>query len=132
MKRTALIVVIMVVALFGVAVYANAASTGVVNVTAATNAVVEITTPAAIDLGLLDPEVANTVPTTVQGKSNRPANMTAAVTVGTFSTLTATPTSADTGLRGGNIAVGYNVAGMNTWDNVNDNPAGSIVFTLAQ
>ncbi len=136
MKRTVLIAVIMVVALFGIAVYANAgpttASTGAVAVTASTNPKVEITTPANIALGVLEPGAANTVGTTVLGKSNRPASMTASVTVGTFSTLTATATTAVTGLRGSTISVGYNVAGMNTWDNINDSPAGSIVFTLAQ
>lgn len=136
MKRTALIAVIMVVALFGVAIYANAApttaSTGSVAVTATTNPKVEITTPAAIDLGTLEPGTANTVLTSVTGKSNRSATMSASVTTGTFTSLTATAVGSTTGLRGGSIAVGYNVAGMASYDNPNDNPAGSIVFTLAQ
>ncbi|KAF0208716.1 MAG: hypothetical protein Q8S43_07405 [Actinomycetota bacterium] len=136
MKRTALIAVIMVVALFGVAVYANAApttaSTGSVAVTATTNPKVEITIPTGIDLGVLEPGTANTVVKKIEGKSNRSATMTAVVTTGTFTNLTATTVDATTGLRGGSIAVNYSVSGMASYDNPNDNPAGSIVFTLAQ
>lgn len=136
MKRTALIAVIMVVALFGVAVYANAgpttASTGSVVVSATTNPKVEITTPVAIDLGELEPGTPKTAVTTVLGKSNRAANMTAVVTTGTFTSLTATATNASTGLRGGSLSVNYDVVGMASYDNLDDTPGGSIVFTLAQ
>ncbi len=136
MKRTALIALIMVVALFGVAVYANAgpttASTGAVAITATTNPKVEITTPAALDLGVLEPGVANSDSMTVEGQSNRPAVMSYSINTGTFTTLTAATTDTVTGLRGSGISVDYTISGMASYDNPNDNPAGSITFTLAQ
>ena len=133
MKRTAMIALLVVVALFGVLVYAYAAAE-TVTVTAANPARVELTVSTnSVNLGTLYPDVASTGAVTLAGKSNRPASLTAAVTAGTFDSLTQS-LSGDgvSAVKGGSLDWTSDISGSVNWDNENDPVSGSILYTFAQ
>jgi len=133
MKRTALIAALVVVAIFGVVAYAYAASQTVA-VTAANPARVELTVSTnSLDLGTLYPDVPSTGSVALSGKSNRAASLTAAVTVGTFDSLSQT-LSGDgvSGVKGGSLDWTSDVSGSVNWDNENDPVSGSILYTFVQ
>lgn len=136
MKRTAIIAVITVVAIFGLAAYAGAnPSTTVVKATA--RGAFELTAPSEVTVGGLDglyPEIAERASITVTGKSNKLAVLSATVDKGTFTTLSSSVAAAPVGgLRGGNIEHTDTVSGMVDWSVDGDTQVeGSVTYTLVQ
>jgi hypothetical protein len=131
MKRTLIIGLSVVALVFGAVSYAAAAS-GDTTVSATVGTLLEITAPGPVDLGTIDPETPGTATVTVTGKSNKPATMGATVNIGDFTTLTSTTTDPVTGLRGGNIAVGYTIEGGVDYNVDPGAVSGTITYSLVQ
>lgn len=131
MKRTLIIGLSVVALVFGAVNYATAAS-GDTTVNANVGGLLQITAPGPVDLGTIDPETPGTATVTVEGKSNKPATMSAAVDTGTFTTLTSTAVDAVTGLRGGNIGMEYTIEGTVNYFVDPGAVAGTITYSLVQ
>ncbi|MBC7266668.1 MAG: hypothetical protein H5T75_06835 [Coriobacteriia bacterium] len=135
MKRTILIAVAVAALVFGVVAYANAATSGTVTVSANVKPQMEITVPATVDLGDVDPYTPATGTVTVTGKSNKNATLSASVNPGTFTTLSsaaaaATPISWG---KGGNLSYDDSVTGTVDWSvDAGTVVSGQITYTIAQ
>lgn len=134
MKRTMLIAVVVMGLIFGLVAYAGAATSGSVTVSAAVNPQMEITVPAtATMVGGIDPLNPNSVNVTVTGKSNKNAFLTAAVTKGTFTTLSSTVGTADAWGKGGNLSKTDTIAGTVDWAvDSGTTVSGSVLYTISQ
>ncbi len=132
MKRTILIGITVMALVFGLVAYAVALD-GTTTVNANVKTILEITAPASVSLGDLDPMVDSSNTVTITGKSNKAASLSASVTEGTFTALDCDFETAVTGLRGGSISETDNVTGMVDW-NVDGGTAvsGSITYSLVQ
>lgn len=134
MKRTMLIAVVVMGLVFGLVAYAGAATSGSVTVTATVNPQMEISVPAtAVMSGGIDPLTPNSVDVTVTGKSNKAAFLTAAVTKGTFTTLSSTVGTADAWGKGGNLSKTDTVSGTVDWTvDAGTDVSGSVLYTISQ
>ncbi len=132
MKRTALIAITVVALVFGLVAYAVALDAST-TVNANVNTILELTAPASVSLGNLNPTVSANNTVVLSGKSNKAATLSAAVTVGGFTTLASGLETAPTGLRGGNISVSDTVTGMVDYT-VDGGTAvsGSVTYSLVQ
>lgn len=135
MKRTLIIALSVVALVFGVISYASA-ETDATTVSATVGTLLEITAPETASLGTIKPDVPATTNVLVEGKSNRPATMSASVGtvggVGEFTTLKSTTAAAVTGLRGGNIKVNYTVEGMVNYNVDPGDVSGTVTYSLVQ
>lgn len=144
MKRTALIAVIMVVALFGVAVYANADAAGPYSTTVSANvkAKVLLTVPATVTLqtaalGPIAPGEDGLGTAALVYSTNKDATLTAVSTPNQFATLSSTAVAAGaTGLaapKGGAVGINDSIIGTVDWSDTGDTTvSGSIAYTLTQ
>lgn len=137
MKRTIIIALSVVALVFGVISYASAIDKAT-TVNATVGTLLQITAPSSITLEsaaadkALIPQVPASTTVTVQGKSNKPATMSASVAKGTFTSLTSVTTATVTGLRGGAISVPYTVEGMVDYNVDPGAVAGTITYSLVQ
>jgi spore coat protein U-like protein len=135
MKRTILIAVAVAALVFGVVAYANAATSGTVTVSATVRPQMEITVPATVDLGTVDPNTPASGTVTVTGKSNKNATLSASVDPGTFTTLSsaaAAPTPIAWG-KGGNLSYADTVTGTVDWSiDAGTVVSGQVTYTIAQ
>lgn len=133
MKRTLLIAAAVAALVFGVVAYANAATSGTVTVSATVKPQMEITVPATVDLGDVDPYNAATGTVTVTGKSNKTATLSATVNKGSFTTLSSSVASPVTWGKGGNLSYADTVTGTVDWDvDADQTVSGQITYTIAQ
>ncbi|MCX8006844.1 MAG: hypothetical protein N3B11_01855 [Coriobacteriia bacterium] len=135
MKRTILIAAAVAALVFGVVAYANAATSGTVTVSATVQPQMEITVPASVNLGNVDPYTPATGTVTVTGKSNKNATLSASVNKGTFTTLSSTvaPLSPYSWGKGGNLSYNDSVTGTVDWSiDAGTVVSGTITYTIAQ
>ncbi|GAV31812.1 hypothetical protein emb_1d0629 [Coriobacteriaceae bacterium EMTCatB1] len=135
MKRTILIAVAVAALVFGVVAYANAATSGSVTVSATVKPQMEITVPATVDLGDVDPYTPATGTVTVTGKSNKNATLSASVNAGTFTTLNSTVADASPVAwgKGGNLSYDDTVTGTVDWSiDAGTVVSGQVTYTIAQ
>lgn len=135
MKRTLLIAVAVAALVFGVVAYANAATQGTATVSATVQPQMEITVPATVDLGNVDPYTPAVKTVTVTGKSNKNATLSASVSKGTFTTLSSAVAASSpvTWGKGGNLSYGDTVTGTVDWDiDAGTVVSGQITYTIAQ
>lgn len=135
MKRTILIAVAVAALVMGVVAYANAATSGTVTVTATVKPQMEITVPASVDLGDVDPYTPATGSVVVTGKSNKNATLSASVTPGTFTTLSSAAAAATPIAwgKGGNLSYTDTLTGTVDWSVDADTVvSGSVTYTIAQ
>lgn len=132
MKRTILIAITVMALVFGLVAYAVALDAST-TVNANVNTILELSAPASVSLGNLNPEVGASNTVTVTGKSNKAATLSAVVTPNTFTTLDCDLETAQSGLRGGGISVTDTVTGMVDYS-VDGGTAvsGSITYSLVQ
>ncbi len=132
MKRMLLIAVAVTALVLGLVAYAGAATSGTVTVSATVNPQMEITVPATVDLGAVDPYTPATGSVTVTGKSNKTATLSASVDKGTFTTLSNSVTSEVWG-KGGNLSKTDNITGTVDWDvDAGTTVSGQITYTISQ
>lgn len=134
MKRTMLIAVVVMGLVFGLVAYAGAATSGSVTVSATVNPQMQISVPAtAVMSGGIDPLNPNSVDVTVTGKSNKDAFLSAAVTEGTFTTLSSTVGTTDAWGKGGNLSMTDTVSGTVDWNvDAGTVVSGSVLYTISQ
>lgn len=143
MKRTMIIAVAIVVLVFGMVAYAGAdtvaatspVSNGVV-INASNPARIELTVPDSVSMTSdMVPETSQTVSYALSGKSNRAADLTVAVTPGTFDSMShAFGTGSDglTDVFGGSLDWTGEVTAQVLWTNQNDAPSGTVTYTFTQ
>lgn len=132
MKRTLIIAVSVVALVFGVISYATAANTGTTTINATVANMLELTAPASADMGTITPDVSATTTVALSGKSNKPATLSATVAKNTFTSLSSTFETAETGLRGGNITKTDTVTGMVDYNVDPGAVSGTITYSLVQ
>jgi hypothetical protein len=135
MKRTILIAVAVAALVFGVVAYANAATSGTVTVSATVQPQMEITVPATVGLGAVDPYTPASGTVAVTGKSNKNATLSASVDKGTFTTLSSTAAAATpiSWGKGGNLSYNDTVTGTVDWSiDAGTVVSGQVTYTIAQ
>jgi hypothetical protein len=135
MKRTILIAVAVAALVFGVVAYANAATSGTVTVSATVQPQMEITVPATVGLGAVDPYTPASGTVAVTGKSNKNATLSASVDKGTFTTLSSTAAAATPIAwgKGGNLSHNDTVTGTVDWSiDAGTVVSGQGTYTIAQ
>lgn len=132
MKRTILIAITVMALMFGLVAYAVALDDSTL-VTANVNTILELTAPASVSLGALNPDVPSTGTFAITGKSNKPAQLSAVVAKGTFTSLDCDLETPVTGLRGGNISVSDDVTGTVDYSvDGGTSVSGTITYSLVQ
>ena len=133
MKRTILIAITIMALVFGLVAYAVALDDSTV-VNANVNTILELTSPASVSLGALNPDVpVSSAAFAITGKSNKAATLSASVDPGTFTSLDCDLETAVGGLRGGSISQDDVVTGMVDYS-VDGGTAvsGTITYSLVQ